>query len=105
MALTFNGSPIPGQHTRIQRQPPEFHCVRNKFAGISGEREINLGIGGRMLETTIWLNDASFTTAASLYSFKDALDVKVGTNDNLLVTDDLSGAINEFFNACTFPGL
>lgn len=86
MAITFNGNNLLCLHKRPIYAPPKINAQRNQFAGIWGESQILLGVGGRGITIEVWLTDASFTTAQAVDNYRQLFDLSVGTTATLTIS-------------------
>lgn len=98
--LTFNGQNLLCIHQFAKADKPQLHAQRNHFAGVWGESQIVLGVGGRDISIKVWLTDASFTTSAAVDSYRQAFDLSVGTVADLAIT----GNTQAYYADVTFEG-
>lgn len=98
--LNFAGQNLLCLHDALQREAPKVHAQRTQFAGVTGESQILLGVGGRSLTVDCWLTDASFGTPQALDNYRASLDQSVGTVGQLVE----SGPVSAVYGDVCFEG-
>jgi hypothetical protein len=93
--LTFNGNNLKCLHEWPRADAPKIHAQRNQFPGVWGESQILLGVGGRDISISVWLTDASFTTAAAVDAYRQLFDLSVGTTATLQITGNAPAAYGD----------
>lgn len=103
MGITYGGLTIPGAHGAPKITPYEPKTLRRYHAGLQGQTEVRLGIGGRTIDIEVWIFNG-FSTYTELQDWlKNNLDAKaVETNASLVLTGDTFNSYT--FENCTFDG-
>src|ERR1051326_8279164 len=106
MALSFNGTSIPGKALPFRREARATQLKRTHFFGVNGESEIVGRTGGRQIIVPYWIFDANgrFPNIRTLEGFIDGtLNGTLALTNGALVIDptDINAPV---FREVTFEG-